>query len=632
MVGSNNSIHQNSAGTGTNGAQGGGVRLQNCIMRIASRSPIFGSVQSNTASGPGGGISITGERARLTLFNLLPGEPTSIALNTAGGVGGGIDIGSSAKVFGYDIIIDGNVSRSGGGGVATFDNDDEPSSELVLQGNLGGAPAGAVNCVAALDCNRVSNNLARSMAGVDQPGAALRINGVGGGFGNVGLSIARLSGTRLNGNNGRNLVDAVDERSEAYIDGALIDGNNASAELMHSPADGFLRLSGTTIAGNTIADAVIRTSSLRTVMQRSVVWQPGRPLYSLVSGSLSPNAVIYVLSNSLANAPPNTTNRIVNQFEIAFVDAAAGDYRPAAGSLAIDYAAASAVLEYTRDRFPRNVGIPQAPDQFGTQDAGAFEKQSAEGFNSTPSISVAGTLTMLEDGGEFFLQGFSLADPDGDIVGALYVTAPPGTGFIDGLYFAGVSATQLLPNRIVIEGPLSRITNDTATLAGVTRFFPAANVFGAVPIALELNDQGNTGIGTPLSAQATLTVDVLPVNDAPTLAIADIVRTAGMSGAQEQGLVPLSTFVPGPSNESSQTIERFVLAGFSDPGNILAAPPTLTPAGQLVFNLNGAVGVVLLDVYVEDSGGTDNGGQDRSAAARFSLRVVGEQLFSNGFE
>ena len=75
-------------------------------MRVASQFPGFGTIQGNNASGPGGGISITGERARLTMFNLLPDAPTIIELNTAGGVGGGIDIGSSARVNGFDIIID----------------------------------------------------------------------------------------------------------------------------------------------------------------------------------------------------------------------------------------------------------------------------------------------------------------------------------------------------------------------------------------------------------------------------------------------------------------------------------------------------------------------------------------------
>ena len=67
-------------------------------------------------------------------------------------------------------------------------------------------------------------------------------------------------------------------------------------------------------------------------------------------------------------------------------------------------------------------------------------------------------------------------------------------------------------------------------------------------------------------------------------------------------------------------------------GNILVAPPTLSPAGVLQFNLSGAAGVVALDVYVEDNGGTANGGQNRSATARFNLRIIDDRLFANGFE
>ena len=638
MTRPNTVIYNNVAGSQTSAAPGGGLRLVNCAVRIATRHPLLGTVTANTAWGSGGGISITGERAHLDLYNLLPSRPTSIALNTAAGVGGGLDIGSTARVRGYDIIIDGNTSRSGGGGAATFDNDgtsDDGKPALQMQGLLTDAPAGAVNCAPDLDCNRISNNMARSDSGVDQGGAAVRCNGVRSGPGNSGQSGISLLGTRLNRNTGRSAVHLPGDFCYAYFDGLLIDNNVASADLIHNADGSLMQSTGLTIANNDIADAVIRTTSPLVSLRRSLVWQPGRPLISLVDGPLSAASVEYVVANNLTNAPSSGTNRIATLFEVAFVDAAAGDFRVQAGSLALDYA--PPVAGHTRDAFARNVDIPQDANDFGSQDVGAYEKPSADGYNSAPSIAVAGPLSIREDvsPGTFALQGFSLSDPDGNITGALTVTTPVDRGELFGLYFGDVVATQLAANSIVIEGPIAQITEDTAAFAGFAIYNPPPNFFGSVPIALSLSDQGNHGLGGALTAAATLMVQVLPVNDAPTLHVDDILRSTNEAGSsQTVELEAQSTINVGPANESSQIVLGWGDLVVDDVDGVLAALPTLGPGGKLSFMLSGQPGNAAISVRITDDGGTDNGGVDRSAPAVFQLRVSANAaaLFSDGFE
>jgi hypothetical protein len=175
---------------------------------------------------------------------------------------------------------------------------------------------------------------------------------------------------------------------------------------------------------------------------------------------------------------------------------------------------------------------------------------------------------------------------------------------------------------------------DTATFAGVTRFYAARDFFGEVPIALELSDQGNSGLGGVMTAQATLMLQVLPVNDAPTLRVDDILRSTTDTASQTVELEAQSTISVGPPNESGQIVQGWSDLVVDDVDGVLAAAPTLGPTGKLSFVLSGQAGNAAISVRIADSGGTDHGGVDRSAPAVFQIRVSANAaaLFSDGFE
>lgn len=397
MIGSNSFVVLNttSAAAGVLGP-GGGIRAQNCEMDIASAGA-FGSVSLNTAGGAGGGLSVTGERSITRLYTQVPSRPVSINGNTAGGIGGGIDIGSSAIVTGWDLVVDGNRSYAGGGGVSIFDNDGAyvDRARLTMLGRLVGAPNDpatggiAVLCATGLACNRVSNNIARNTDGQAMPAAALRAqaDGSSGPAASTGFVEADLQGTRLTANAGESLLRLYSPSSgipRVSLNGAVVSANAVTGTLLHNPDDpfagqhGILGVYATTVAGNDIGGGEVIRSVGREglLLLRSIVWQPGkRAAVSTDGQGFFADSIDYVLGNDLTGLPSSAHNL---QQDPRFENAAAGNFRTQRSSPAVDVAP----LEHPAwqpdfleaDNAARVVDLVSVPDAFGAQDLGAFER------------------------------------------------------------------------------------------------------------------------------------------------------------------------------------------------------------------------------------------------------------------
>jgi len=392
FVGSNSYIARNhtsaTASGGPVNGSGGGVRAENCQIWFGATSTA-GTLSQNTAGGNGGGLSISGEKAYARFYSRKTNRPSAVLLNSADGVGGGIDVGSSAQVIGFDLIVSDNIARAGGGGIAVFDNDDSPDAKVTLQGTLNGAPdqddaAGiAVNCNAALLCNRISNNIAATSGGSDRPGAAARVYSEGSSIEGapVGSAALFLSGTRLNGNIGESLLRVFKPssgNSDIYVDGALIDHNQVSGVLLHNPdlggafgIGGSLIVNATTIADNVIGgNEVFRTTDLFQ-LKRSIVWQPDNRILYDINGSPDADKVDYLLGSDLLGIPPSTHNFSADP---QFTDAMGGDYRLTLASPGVDFAPPGGA---TADHQPRVVDLGGVANLYGPQDLGAYERQFA---------------------------------------------------------------------------------------------------------------------------------------------------------------------------------------------------------------------------------------------------------------
>ena len=148
---------------------------------------------------------------------------------------------------------------------------------------------------------------------------------------------------------------------------------------------------------------------------------------------------------------------------------------------------------------------------------------------------------------------------------------------------------------------------------------PTADFNGPVTLTLNWDDQGAAN-GTPQPAMnSTVTINVTPVNDAPSFT-----KGANLSVAQNAGAQTVPGWVTaistGPSDESSQTV-TFHTTVTGNPG-LFAVAPQIAADGTLTYTPAPlASGTAIIEVYVTDNGTAANGGVDTSAVQTFTISV-----------
>ncbi|HOD84509.1 MAG TPA: phosphatidylinositol-specific phospholipase C domain-containing protein, partial [Phycisphaerae bacterium] len=115
-----------------------------------------------------------------------------------------------------------------------------------------------------------------------------------------------------------------------------------------------------------------------------------------------------------------------------------------------------------------------------------------------------------------------------------------------------------------------------------------------------------------------VTVTVNELNDAPSFTGGD--DQVSQQGADEQTVAGWATGIsPGPADEGGQ---QTAFHASTDNDALFAVLPAISPDGTLTFTpAAGAIGVATVSVYLQDDGGTDNGGQDTSAVQTFTITV-----------
>ncbi|MEX2558820.1 MAG: Ig-like domain-containing protein [Pirellulales bacterium] len=121
------------------------------------------------------------------------------------------------------------------------------------------------------------------------------------------------------------------------------------------------------------------------------------------------------------------------------------------------------------------------------------------------------------------------------------------------------------------------------------------------------------------SPEAVITVNVTPVNDAPSFIKGPDQRVNMNSGPRT--VVGWATGMSaGPANEAGQTL-TFQVTGNSN-SSLFAVQPAINAAGTLSYTpAAGMVGTATITVVVVDNGGTANGGVDTSLAQTFTINV-----------
>ncbi|GDY22183.1 hypothetical protein LBMAG56_35300 [Verrucomicrobiota bacterium] len=170
-----------------------------------------------------------------------------------------------------------------------------------------------------------------------------------------------------------------------------------------------------------------------------------------------------------------------------------------------------------------------------------------------------------------------------------------------GLSYAVVGNT----NTALVTATITQGTN--LTLA----FAPDGN--GTSQISVSATDAGD------LAVTNTFVVTVNPVNDAPGFTKGPNQTVVENSGAQTvPGWATMRS--AGPPNESGQMLSFMVL---NDSNSLFSAQPAVSADGTLTFTpAASATGTATVSVYVQDDGGTERHGVDRSATQTFTIAII----------
>ncbi len=160
---------------------------------------------------------------------------------------------------------------------------------------------------------------------------------------------------------------------------------------------------------------------------------------------------------------------------------------------------------------------------------------------------------------------------------------------------------------------------------GTFIYTPPADAFGNATFDYQVSD-GFSVVDTQLG------ISVFSINDAPSFSLAGDVEVE-LATTQNMLTFPgfITDFTLGPNNESKQSILDYQITIDSDSNGILNGVD-IDNSGTLSIDFTNNVGVALVDVSLQDDGGTDFGGMDTSPNQSFFIAMNNDLIFLDGFD
>ena len=244
-----------------------------------------------------------------------------------------------------------------------------------------------------------------------------------------------------------------------------------------------------------------------------------------------------------------------------------------------------------------------ADTQFGTDDDGIFERSftvSVLAVNDPPVFTIPTGVMVTQKAGP---QAF-----------ASFVTGLGPGGAVD-------EASQNLSAFTVAADNSFFVTPPAIDASGQLTFNPSPNNSGVVPVTVTVSDNGGRANGGVDTMTKTFVINILPVNDPPTINLA-----GNQSVRADVGLRNVTNFANGfqpggGEDEALQEISDFIVT-VDSPG-LFSVLPSISVNGTLTYApAIDRTGTATVSVQVRDSGGRANGGNDLSAVQTFTITVT----------
>ncbi len=219
----------------------------------------------------------------------------------------------------------------------------------------------------------------------------------------------------------------------------------------------------------------------------------------------------------------------------------------------------------------------------------ALTQAELQAIYNAGSAGKAGSVAVLENSGAFTANAFATG-----------ISAGPAD-----------EAMQLLDFLVTNDNNALFSSQPAIATDGTLTFTPAVNTFGTATVTVRLHDNGGTlNGGVDTSAAQTFTINVTNVNVAPTVAFSAnnvlVLEDAGL--VTSNGFATVTSYGPG---ETGQTLVGHVVT--SDNSGLFSVQPAISASGVLTFTpAVNANGVATVTVVSQDSGGTANGGVDKT--------------------
>jgi hypothetical protein len=237
--------------------------------------------------------------------------------------------------------------------------------------------------------------------------------------------------------------------------------------------------------------------------------------------------------------------------------------------------------------------------------------------------------------------------PTGAGIALAATTASDDAYATDEDHVLSIDAPGLLENDNADAGTLCVVEYDDTGLhgslgAGVGEdgsftFTPDADFHGTTTFVYGMAAYTVGNCPNSSDSTATVTITVNPVNDPPTISAKNDCADGSVTVSENSGAYPSSQACvhfdsAGPSNESSQSLDSWVIAGAS--GTVgFSSGPTFTKSGNDGFlhftPAAGQTGDATVSVQAKDSGGTGNGGADLSNVIDIHIHVVDDAPVAN---